>query len=118
MGLREAIGNSGCKCQWAQMELSTAAAAYANGPMRDHQQQQLHMPISLSKAIGNSRCVCQWAYTKLSATAVAYANGPKRSYLLERQNLRIDTMVIAPNGHGQRNTSLPLVLVYGHPNRC
>ena len=70
--------------QWAHTKPSATAAAYFDGPMRNHRQQQLHMPMGPCDTIGSSSCICRWAHAKPSATTVAYSNGPKRSY---RQHL-------------------------------
>src|ERR1700691_2006254 len=84
-----------CICRWAHAIPSVAAAAYANGPMRYHRQQQLripmgpneaigskqlHMPMGPCDTIGSSSCICQWAHAIPSAAAATYSNGPKRSY--------------------------------------
>src|SRR6202167_2670683 len=80
-----------CICRWAHAIPSVAAAAYANGPMRYHRQQQLHMPMGPCEGIGSSSyvfqwaqtklsaensCICRWAHTKPSVAAAAYATGP------------------------------------------
>jgi len=76
MGQHEAIGSSSYICQWADTKPLAAAAAYANGPMQIHQQQQLYMPMGLCKAISTSSYICQWAHADSSAAAAVYANGP------------------------------------------
>jgi len=88
MGPCETIGSSSCICQWAHMKplaaaatyanLLAAAAAYANGPIRGHWHQKLHMPMGPHGFISSSSCICQWANMKPSASEAAYANGPIR----------------------------------------
>jgi len=55
--------------RWAHAKPSTEAAAYVNGPMRYHRQQEQHIPMGPRETIGNNSCIF---------------NGPKRSY---RQHL-------------------------------
>ena len=84
------------------MKPSTAAAAYADGPtwnhratgaayfdgpMRYHQQQQLHIPMGPHKTIDRSSCIYQWAHVIPSAAVAAYANGPTRNH--QQQQLHI-----------------------------
>ena len=57
-GPREITGNSSSLFQWTHAKPSTAAVAYANGPMGYHWQQQLHIPISPHGTIGSNSCIC------------------------------------------------------------
>ena len=117
MGPHKTIDRSSCIYQWAHAIPSAAVAAYADGPTRNHQQQQLHIAMGPNKAIGSicwetngpirshqqqqqrhmqmgpcgaidsNSCICRWAHTKPSATAAAYFDGPKRSHQQQQPHM-------------------------------